>query len=97
MKPLIPALTGAMLAALAMPAFAGHSTPKEREETRQLNLDAARQAQSTTQQISATAPTAQNQAPPAAAPTMPVETAPDQNQNASPADNTSPDAGPSAQ
>ena len=100
MKPVLPAFAIAMLAALATPALAGHSTPQEREVTRQLNLEAARQAQATNQESAATsAVRAQNQAPPSAAPTSPIETAPvpDQNQNASPAGNASPDASPPAQ
>jgi hypothetical protein len=67
-------MTGAALLFLAAPAFAGESTPTEKEATRQLNLQAARDAAPQTPQqvavIDASARTA-----PAAAPIMPVETA----------------------
>lgn len=101
MKTAIPVLTGAMLALLAGPALAGHSTPQEREATRQLNLEAAQQAKSTNQQIAAantntnTSTTMQTQSAPAAAPTAPVESAPaDANQNAEPGANATPPAAP---
>ena len=71
-------LPAAALAMLAGPAFAAThhpSTAKEREVTRQLNLEQAQQAQNASQpvaaQMQATAPSA-----PAAAPTTPVESAP---------------------
>jgi len=72
-----------MLALLAVPALAGHSTPQEREATRQLNLETAQQAKSTNQQIAAANTNAnmQTQTAPAAAPTAPVESAPAQGQN----------------
>jgi len=73
----ISALASAALMVLAAPAFAGHSTPAEREATRQLNLEAAQQAQNnnpnSTQQVAVTDPSANS--PPAAAPTAPVESA----------------------
>jgi hypothetical protein len=80
----VASLTFAMLAA---PAFAGRSTPAEREATRQLNLDAARQAQNSNQnihqssngspQLAVADPSANLPAnsPPVAAPTTPVESA----------------------
>jgi hypothetical protein len=88
MKTAIPVLTGAIVALLTGPALAGHSTPQEREATRQLNLEAAQQAKNTNQQIAAanTNPQTQSatQSAPAAAPTAPVQSAPaaDANQNA---------------
>ena len=93
MKTAIPFLTGAVLALLAGPALAGHSTPQEREATRQLNLEAAQQAKNTNQQIAAAnantnaGTNMQTQSAPAAAPTTPVESAPaqDAKQNAEPA------------
>lgn len=96
MKTAIPVLTSAMLALLAGPALAGHSTPQEREATRQLNLEAAQQAKSTNQQIAAANANANmqtqsaTQSAPAAAPTTPVESAPaaDANQNAEPGANS---------
>ena len=85
-------LASAALLALASPALAGKSTPQEREATKQLNLEQAQQAKSTTQQIAAAAkadtksqgaaPEAQATAPVASAPaaeaqaTTPVESAP---------------------
>ena len=76
-------LPAAALAMLAGPAFAAThhpSTAKEREVTRQLNLEQAQQAQNASQpvaaQMQATAPSA-----PAAAPTTPVESAPAANAN----------------
>jgi hypothetical protein len=74
-------LAGALL--LATPAWAGHSTPAEREATRQLNLEAARQAQSSNQnnnpgpQIAVADASANLPAgsPPAAAPTARIESA----------------------
>lgn len=95
MKTAIPVLTSAMLA-LAGPALAGHSTPQEREATRQLNLEAAQQAKNTNQQLAAATTTTNTQtqsmpaqSAPAAAPTTPVESAPaaEANQNAGPAAN----------
>ncbi|HJT42995.1 MAG TPA: hypothetical protein VJ750_05780 [Rhizomicrobium sp.] len=66
-------LAGAALLFLTNPAFAGQSTPAEREATRQLNLEAARQAQmNKPAQQTAEASVA---AAPQAAPTTPVETA----------------------
>jgi predicted lipid-binding transport protein (Tim44 family) len=81
MKTIVAALAGVVL--LASPAFAASRSTeaKERQITRQLNLEQAQQAQSASQpvaaQMQATAPSA-----PAAAPTTPVESAP----AASPAD-----------
>lgn len=76
-------LAGAGLLLLATPAWAGHSTPAEREATRQLNLEAARQGQSSNQnnnpgpQIAAADASANMPAdsPPAAAPTARIESA----------------------
>jgi hypothetical protein len=76
-------LAGAGLLLLATPAFAGHSMPAEREATRQLNLEAARQGQNSNQ---ASAPQTQfavadasanmpADSPPAAAPTARIESA----------------------
>jgi hypothetical protein len=82
MKIIHSALTAAAFVMLAGPALAvGHSTAKEREITRQLNLEQSRQAQANNQnQQVASASTqtqsAQEQSPPAAAPTTPVESAP---------------------
>lgn len=93
MKTILPVLTAAAFALLAGPALAGHSTPKEREATRQLNLEAAQQAKSTNQQMAAanTNTKMQTEAAPAAAPTTPVESSPAagqiQDQPASPAEN----------
>lgn len=75
-------LAGASLAILAAPAIAARSTPAEREATRQLNLEAARQVQNGSQDRSSNAqfavadPSANLPAdsPPAAAPTTPVAT-----------------------
>jgi hypothetical protein len=83
MKMRICALASVALAALAAPALAGGSTPAEREATRQLNLEAARQAQNSNQtlqnapQVTVADPSANLPAnsPPAAAPTTPVQTA----------------------
>ena len=72
MKTIVAALAGVVL--LASPAFAArHSTDaKEREITKQLNLEQAQSAaQPAAVQMQATAPGA-----PAAAPTTPVESAP---------------------
>jgi len=74
-------LAGLVLATLTAPAWAGRSTPAERETTRQLNLEVARLAQSRNQPFqkapeivvadpSANLPPA---SPPVAAPTTPVE------------------------
>jgi len=80
-------LASAGLLLLATPAWASHSTRAEREATRQLNLDAARQGQSGNQdsnqnnnpgpQIAATDASANMPAgsPPAAAPTARIESA----------------------
>ncbi|HKQ45642.1 MAG TPA: hypothetical protein VJS47_09635 [Rhizomicrobium sp.] len=66
-------LAGAALLFLINPALAGQSTPAEREATRQLNLEATRQAQMNkpAQQTAETSVAAA----PQAAPTTPVETA----------------------
>jgi hypothetical protein len=91
MKIAIPVLTAAAFVLLAGPALAGHSTPKEREATRQLNIQAAQDAKNTNQQIAATNPSMAAQATaPAAAPTTPVESSAGQvqDQPASPADNS---------
>lgn len=101
MKTVLPVMTAAAFVLLAGPALAGHSTPKEREATRQLNLEATQQAKSTNQQIAAANTNAnmQTQSPPAAAPTAPVESAPAQGQNqpASPEDNSPANPAASAQ
>jgi hypothetical protein len=80
MKTIVAALAGVVL--LASPAFAASRSTeaKERQITKQLNLEQAQQAQSASQpvaaQMQATAPSA-----PAAAPTTPVESAPAANAN----------------
>ena len=80
MKTIIAALAGVVL--LAGPAFAARhsSDAKEREITKQLNLEQAQQARSASQpvaaQMQATAPST-----PAAAPTTPVESTPAANAN----------------
>lgn len=74
-------LAGAGLLLLATPTFASHSTRAEREATRQLNLEAARQAQNSNPQpqIAAADATTDSSAnmpansPPAAAPTARIE------------------------
>src|SRR5262249_51957713 len=75
MKRIVAALAGVAWLASPASAAARHSTDaKEREITKQLNLEQAQQAQSAGQpavQMQATAPSA-----PAAAPTTPVESAP---------------------
>ena len=79
MKIAIFVSTAATLAMLAGPALAvGHSTAKEREITRQLNLEQSRQAQSSNQNSAQQVASAntQEQSAPAAAPTTPVESAP---------------------
>lgn len=102
MKTVLPVLTAAAFVLFAGPAFAGHSTPQEREATRQLNLEAAQQAKSTNQQIAAanTKTSTQTQMAPAAAPTSPVESSPAQSQiqdqPASPADNSPANPGANA-
>src|SRR5690242_11707298 len=93
MKITIPVLA-AVLIVPAAPALAGHSTAKEREATRQLNLEQTRLAQASNQNNTQVASASQAQSPPAAAPTTPVESAPaaapagnqnaEQNQEASP-------------
>lgn len=69
-------LAGAALLCLAAsPALAGQSTPAEKEATRQLNMQAAREAapqQTSALDASASMPAG---AAPAAAPSMPVQTA----------------------
>ena len=82
MKMMIVAMTSAAFLALGGSAFAGQSTPQEREITKQLNLEQAQQAKTNNQQIAsaAPAPSMAPQSAPAAAPTTPVESAPDQNQ-----------------
>ena len=96
MKTALPVLTAAALALFAGPALAGHSSPKEREATRQLNIQAAQEAKSTNQQIASANTNTQTTAGPAAAPTTPVESAPPagqiQDQPASPADPAAPSA-----
>lgn len=90
MKPAIPVLTAAAFVLFAGPALAGHSTPQEREATRQLNIQAAQDAKNTNQQIAASSASMAAQATaPAAAPTTPVESSAGQvpEQPASPADN----------
>ena len=87
MKTIIPAFACAAVLALAGPAFAGKSTPQEREATKQLNLEAAQQAKTTNQQFAAasTNTAMPAQSAPAAAPTAPVESAPATEQANSPA------------
>jgi len=98
MKTTIPVLTAAAFVLLAGPALAGQSTPKEREATRQLNLQAAQEARNANQQFAAanTSMKMQTQTAPAAAPTTPVESTPAagpiQDQPASPADPANPAA-----
>jgi hypothetical protein len=102
MKTVLPVLTAAAFVLFAGPALAGHSTPKEREATRQLNLEAAQQAKSTNQQIAAanTSTSTQTQTAPGAAPTTPVESSPAagqiQDQSAGAADNSPANPGPNA-
>jgi len=80
MKTIVAALAGVVL--LASPAFAARhsSDAKEREITKQLNLEQAQQARSASKpvaaQMQATAPST-----PAAAPTTPVESTPSANAN----------------
>jgi hypothetical protein len=76
------AIAGAALLLLATPAIAGQSTAAEREATRQLNLQAAQQAQSSNQastpkpQFADAAANLPAGSPPAAAPTAQVQSAP---------------------
>ena len=63
-------MTGTALLLLAAPALAGESTPAEKEATRQLNLQAARDAAPSPMQQVAVIDAS---AAPAAAPTMPVQ------------------------
>jgi hypothetical protein len=97
MKTVLPVLTAAAFVLFAGPAFAGHSTPKEREATRQLNLEAAQQAKSTNQQIAAANTDANRQTQSAPAP---VDSSPAQgqiqDQPASPADNSPANPGANA-
>jgi len=93
MKTAIPVLTAAAFVLLATTALAGQSTPKEREATRQLNIQAAQEAKNTNQQnAAASASVAAQATAPAAAPTAPVESSPApgqiQDQPASPAENS---------
>jgi hypothetical protein len=67
-------LTGAAIVVLTMPAFAGRASQAEAEATRQLNLQAARTAAPRHAQP-APASAMQIDAPPVAAPTMPVQVA----------------------
>lgn len=66
-------LTGAAVVLLAPPALAGHASRAEIEATRQLNLQAAQAAAPTLPAPTPTSEAAMN-APPKAAPTMPVQT-----------------------
>ncbi|HET7083922.1 MAG TPA: hypothetical protein VFI23_04070 [Rhizomicrobium sp.] len=75
MKIAIPVLAG-VLVVLAGPALAGHSSAKEREVTRQLNLEQARMAQASNQGSAQFATANQAQSAPAVAPAAPVESAP---------------------
>ena len=68
-------VTGAALAMLAAPAMAGHSTKAEIEATRQLNLQAVQSAASSPQRVPASEANMAMNAPPSAAPIMPVQTA----------------------
>jgi len=94
MKIAIPVLTAAVFVLFTGPALAGHSTPKEIEATRQLNIQAAQEAKTTNQQIAAanTGAKMQTQTAPSAAPTTPVESSPAagqiQDQPTSPAENS---------
>jgi len=99
MKIAIPVLTAAAFALFAGPAFAGHSTAKEREVTRQLNIQAAEEARASNQQSASISTNANPQTPaaPAAAPTTPVENAPPADQPAAPADPANPAAPAQAQ
>jgi hypothetical protein len=83
MKAIIPAMTCAALLAMAGPAFAGKSTPQEREATKQLNLEAAQQAKNTNQQLAAASSSTAmsntampSQSTPAPAPATAAESAP---------------------
>jgi hypothetical protein len=82
------AIAGAALLLLATPAMAGQSTAAEREATRQLNLQAAQQAQSSNQastpqpQFADAAANLPAGSPPAAAPTAQVQSAPIANPDA---------------
>lgn len=98
MKMMIVAMTSAAFLAWSGSAFAGKSTPQEREVTKQLNLEQAQQAKANNQQIaSATpAPSMAPQSAPAAAPTTPVESAPAPDQNQAPGAGNAP-AGQPAQ
>ncbi|HWY65687.1 MAG TPA: hypothetical protein VNX61_10790 [Rhizomicrobium sp.] len=89
MKTMIIAITSAAFLALGGSAFAGKSTPQEREVTKQLNLEQAQQAKANNQQIAsaAPAPSMAPQSAPAAAPTTPVESAPAADQAPAPAAN----------
>lgn len=87
MKTMIVAMTSAAFLALGGSAFAGQSTPQEREVTKQLNLEQAQQAKTNNQQIASAAPAMAPQSAPAAAPTMPVESAPAPDQAQAPAAN----------
>jgi len=90
MKTAIPVVTAAVLALCTGPAFAGHSTAKEREVTRQLNIQAAQDAKNSNQQSASTSASMQS---PAAAPTTPVEGAAlSPEQPASPAEPANPAA-----
>src|SRR5262249_51158257 len=102
MKTILPVLTSAALLVLAGPALAGKSTPQEREVTKQLNLEQAKQDKTTTQQIAAATPKAeantQSQSAPAAAPSTPVESAPaEQTQTPAPSDASAGTPAPQAQ
>lgn len=66
-------LTGAAVVLLAPPALAGHASRAEIEATRQLNLQAAQAAAPTLPAPAPTSEAAMN-APPKAAPTIPVQT-----------------------
>jgi len=66
-------LAGAAMMLLATPAIAGRASKAEIEATRQLNLQAA-QAAAPTQPAPTPASAAAMNAPPTAAPTMPVQT-----------------------
>lgn len=67
----------AFLCLAASPALAGESTPAEKEATRQLNLQAARDAAPSPQQMAAVDRSANmSDGAPAAAPSMPVQTMP---------------------
>ena len=79
MKSCLRLLAGSLLLTMAAaPALAGHSSPAEREATRQLNLQAAQSAKadnSASQIAAADNASMTPGSPPAAAPTTPIQSA----------------------